>query len=151
VVASFVQTITSNAKEWHYTNLIFSKEEIEGKLRQLQKVGIERNETYTAAKVKEAFERFAKDRFDKIQAAHQARLEVETPAEPTPAPKGKALRQPGPAIQSPIPAQPAGKKLSRRAEERANDAAAKASLRTAIEKDRNARAASMNGTKAPKH
>jgi hypothetical protein len=154
MIAGVANTIKANRKEWPYTNLVLSDDEVRSYLRKTHEVGVQRGETYTMNDLRSSFERIAKVRYQKMSEAAKELLAESAPANgqaigspPVSGPPGKGLRQAAPVknASAPIaaPKQPKTRTLTREQQKQADIAA----LRAAMAKDKAARAPTVSKAK----
>lgn len=143
-IENVYQVIATNKKEWPYTNVALTPNEIRAKLQEIQRIGNERKETYTLQGIRDAFEKYAKSRYEQFLSAKGELLDssaegLVTSGSP-PAKAAGNVRQTAASKQPPgtsIPPAPKRRTPLTPAEQRQADLAA---LKAAMAKDKASRA-----------
>jgi hypothetical protein len=141
-VKGFLHAVRQAGKTYPHLNGLYEDSEIAAKAAEFQKMAIDRGEVHSFESVANAFEKFAKEAYEKRGAKLQELL-IADEAEPAPAAGVQDKREPGNgrraattgpnARSAPKPEPP---KLSRRLTRAEQDAADLAALKLATAKDR---------------
>lgn len=146
LIQNGVNLIKANRKEWPYTNTVLTESEIRAKLAEIHRIGVERQEGYSVESIRNAFERFAKARWEKLQESSKELL-TESPTDGqvtggSPTARAGSIRSSAAATQPPqknsIPPAPKRKAPLTPKEQREADLAA---LRAAMAADKKKREA----------
>jgi hypothetical protein len=159
-IEGVANTIKANAKQWPYTNLVMTDDEVRSLLRKSHEIGVKRQENYTLDDLRSSFERLAKTRYEKMSEAAKELLADSSSgtgqalgSPPVSGPPSKGLRQAAPVKNaSATPTTPAQKTPKTRTltREQQKDADL-AALSAARAKDAKERAAKAPVTSKAKH